>query len=44
MVDEQLWNPDIKVLTAFTSIHSNLDRNLDWTTELENVYHGQARV
>jgi Protein of unknown function (DUF3300) len=24
-------------------VHSNLDRNLDWTTELGNVYYNQPR-
>ena len=41
MVDEQPWDPSVKALTAFPSVLSNLDRNLDWTTELGNAYYNQ---
>src|SRR5208282_1087004 len=43
MVDEQPWDPSIKALTAFPAVLSNLDRNLDWTTKLENVYYNQPQ-
>src|SRR5208282_1544682 len=43
MVDERPWDPSIKALTAFPAVLSNLDRNLDWTTKLENVYYNQPQ-
>jgi hypothetical protein len=43
MVDEQPWDPSIKALTVFPSVLSNLDRNLDWTTKLENAYYNQPQ-
>ena len=43
MVDEQPWDPSIKALTAFPSVLSSFDRNLDWTTKLENAYYNQPQ-
>jgi Protein of unknown function (DUF3300) len=43
MVDEQPWDPSIKALTAFPAVLSNLDRDLDWTTKLENAYYSQPQ-
>lgn len=43
MVDSQPWDPSVKALTAFPSVLSNLDRNLDWTTRLGNAYYNQPQ-
>lgn len=43
IVDEQPWDPSVKALTAFPSVLSSLDRNLDWTTKLENAYYTQPQ-
>ena len=43
MVDMQLWDPSVKALTAFPSVLANLDRNLDWTNRLGNVYYNQPQ-
>ena len=41
MVDGQNWDPSVKALTAFPSVLANMDRNLDWTTQLGNAYYNQ---
>ena len=43
MVDMQPWDPSVKALTAFPSVLANLDRNLDWTNRLGNVYYNQPQ-
>jgi len=42
-VDAQPWDPSAKALTAFPSVLSNLDRNLDWTSKLGNAYYNQPQ-
>jgi Protein of unknown function (DUF3300) len=37
-VDQQMWDPSVKALTAFPSVVSNMDRNLSWTTSLGEAY------
>ena len=43
MVNNQPWDPSIKSLTAFPSVLANMDRNLDWTTQLGNAYYNQPQ-
>jgi len=43
MVDGQSWDPSIKALAAFPSVLSNMDKNLDWTTQLGNAYYNQPQ-
>jgi hypothetical protein len=42
-VNDQNWDPSVKALIAFPSVLSNLDRNLDWTTQLGNAYYNQPQ-
>ena len=37
-VDQQMWDPSVKALTAFPSVVANMDRNLSWTTSLGEAY------
>ena len=43
LVNAQPWDPSVKSLTAFPSVLSNLDRNLDWTVKLGNAYYNQPQ-
>lgn len=43
LVDTQTWDPSVKALTAFPSVLSNLDRNLDWATKLGDAYYNQPQ-
>ncbi|MGA8111676.1 MAG: DUF3300 domain-containing protein [Acidobacteriaceae bacterium] len=43
MVNGQNWDPSVKALTAFPSVLSNMDKNLDWTTQLGNAYYNQPQ-
>ncbi len=43
MVDQQNWDPSVKALIAFPSVLANLDKNLDWTTQLGNAYYNQPQ-
>lgn len=43
VVNTQTWDPSVKALTAFPSVLSNLDRNLDWTSKLGNAYYNQPQ-
>jgi hypothetical protein len=43
MVDGMQWDPSVKALIAFPSVLSNLDKNLDWTTQLGNAYFNQPQ-
>lgn len=43
MANSQPWDPSIKALTAFPSVLDNMDRNLDWTTQLGNAYYNQPQ-
>lgn len=43
MVNQQPWDPSVKALSAFPSVLSNMDRNLDWTTQLGNAYYNQPQ-
>lgn len=39
----QQWDPSIKALTAFPSVLSQMDHNLQWTTDLGNAYYNQPQ-
>ena len=43
MANSQNWDPSVKALTAFPSVLANLDKNLDWTTQLGNAYYNQPQ-
>lgn len=43
MVDQQPWDPSVKAVAAFPSVLSNMDRNLDWATQLGNAYYNQPQ-
>src|ERR1700680_1825983 len=40
-VDQQLWDPSVKALTAFPSVLGNMDKNLSWTSSLGDAYYNQ---
>jgi len=39
----QAWDPSVKSLTAFPQVLAEMDRNLQWTTELGNAYYNQPQ-
>jgi hypothetical protein len=41
--DVQNWDPSIKALTAFPQVLAQMDRNLQWTTDLGNAYYNQPQ-
>jgi hypothetical protein len=41
--DAQNWDPSVKALTAFPQVLAQLDRNLQWTTDLGNAYYNQPQ-
>lgn len=43
LANEQAWDPSVKALTAFPSVLSSLDRNLEWTSQLGNAYYNQPQ-
>src|SRR5262245_24900692 len=43
VVNTESWDPSVKALTAFPSVLSNLDRNLEWTSKLGNAYYNQPQ-
>jgi hypothetical protein len=43
MVNGQPWDPSVKALCAFPSVLANMDKNLDWTTQLGNAYYNQPQ-
>ena len=42
-VDQQSWDSSVKALTAFPSVVSNMDMNLQWTTSLGQAYFNQQQ-
>jgi hypothetical protein len=40
-VDQLLWDPSVKALTAFPSILGDMDKNLSWTSSLGDAYYNQ---
>ena len=43
MVNGQSWDPSVKALCAFPSVLANMDKNLEWTTNLGNAYYNQPQ-
>ena len=43
MVNGQQWDPSVKALCAFPSVLANMDKNLEWTTQLGNAYYNQPQ-
>ena len=41
--DAQPWDPSVKALTAFPQVLSEMDRNLQWTTDLGNAYYNDPQ-
>jgi hypothetical protein len=41
--DMQNWDPSVKALTAFPQVLTQMDRNLQWTTDLGNAYYNQPQ-
>jgi hypothetical protein len=41
--DVQNWDPSVKALTAFAQVLAQMDRNLQWTTDLGNAYYNQPQ-
>lgn len=39
--DAQPWDASVKALTAFPQVLTQMDRNLQWTTDLGNAYYNQ---
>jgi Protein of unknown function (DUF3300) len=39
----QNWDPSVKALTAFPQVLAQLDRNIQWTTDLGNAYYNQPQ-
>lgn len=37
----QDWDPSVKALVAFPSVLAQMDKNIQWTTELGNAYYNQ---
>lgn len=42
-VNQQLWDPSVKALTAFPSVLGNMDKNLSWTSSLGDAYYNQEQ-
>jgi len=41
--DAQNWDPSVKALIAFPTVLAQMDRNLQWTTDLGNAYYNQPQ-
>jgi hypothetical protein len=41
--DAQPWDPSVKALTAFPQVLAQMDRDLQWTTDLGNAYYNQPQ-
>ncbi len=39
----QNWDPSVKALTAFPTVLAQLDKNIQWTTDLGNAYYNQPQ-
>ena len=38
MIDSLNWDPSVKALIAFPTVLANLDKNINWTSQLGNAY------
>lgn len=41
--DARAWDPSVKALTAFPTVLAQMDKNLQWTTDLGNAYYNQPQ-
>ncbi len=41
--ENQNWDPSVKALTAFPAVLAQMDRNIQWTTDLGNAYYNQPQ-
>jgi hypothetical protein len=41
--NSQNWDASVKALTAFPTVLSQMDKNLQWTTDLGNAYYNQPQ-
>jgi hypothetical protein len=41
--NSQNWDPSVKALTAFPTVLAQMDKNLQWTTDLGNAYYNQPQ-
>jgi hypothetical protein len=41
--DTRNWDASVKALTAFPTVLSQMDKNLQWTTDLGNAYYNQPQ-
>src|SRR6202035_4078194 len=41
--NQQPWDPSVKAMTAFPQVLAEMDKNLQWTTELGNAYYNQPQ-
>lgn len=41
--DAQNWDASVKALTAFPTVLAQMDRNIQWTTDLGNAYYNQPQ-
>lgn len=43
LANTQPWDPSVKSLVAFPQVLNDLNRNMDWTTQLGNAYYNQPQ-
>ena len=43
MANGQPWDPSVKALVAFPQVVNDLNRNMNWTTQLGNAYYNQPQ-
>jgi hypothetical protein len=41
--DSRNWDPSVKALVAFPTVLAQMDKNLQWTTDLGNAYYNQPQ-
>jgi hypothetical protein len=41
--DTHNWDPSVKALAAFPTVLAQMDKNLQWTTDLGNAYYNQPQ-
>ncbi len=41
--DSHNWDPSVKALAAFPTVLAQMDKNLQWTTDLGNAYYNQPQ-
>lgn len=43
MADSMRWDPSVKALCAFPTVLAQMDKNIQWTTDLGNAYYNQPQ-